>query len=552
MKPLLSRLIKGNEKLRRERDRTSDESFGVLLEHLPDAIVFLNPHDEKVSWPIVYCNSAFCEMNGYSRQALIGQSIDIVHALPEDPDELQAHFDERAAYLERLRRGGTLRTEVEHLDKSGKTVFIAVSSRLVEVNGMQLVMGVDRDITAFKQMEEALRESEEKYRSLFDDVPLGLFESTPTGEHLNVNLGYVEMLGYPDRETLLATQAQDLYVDVMERKRWQDEIDELDMLPSTVNRLRCYDGRVIWVRASTRVIRDEDGQIVSYRGSLEDITEQKQAEEQIRAHTADLKAANERLEAQVKLRKRWEKLLEFQATELARSNRELQQFAYAASHDLQEPLRMVTSYLQLLERRYKGQLDTDADEFIAFAVDGASRMKRLIEDLLSFSRVGTRGKDFEPTDGEAVLEQTLRNLEMAISESEAAVTHDPLPTVMADGGQLVQLLQNLIGNAIKFRSDEPPTVHVGAERQDGKWVFSVRDNGIGIDPRYSERIFEIFQRLHTRDKYPGTGIGLAVCKKIVERHGGRIWAESQPGEGATFYFTLPATTERTEHEHATR
>ena len=201
---------------------------------------------------------------------------------------------------------------------------------------------------------------------------------------------------------------------------------------------------------------------------------------------------------------------------------------------------MVSNYTQLLARRYGDRLDGDADEFIGFAVDGATRMQRLIEDLLAFSRVGTRGKDLEPTECEAVLERTLRSLGTAVEESGAQVTCDPLPTVPADDVQLAQVFQNLIGNAIKFRGQEPPRVHISAQRDGSNWRFSVRDNGIGVDPQYNERIFVIFQRLHGREEYPGTGIGLAICRKIVERHGGRIWVESQPGQGATFYFTIPA------------
>lgn len=229
--------------------------------------------------------------------------------------------------------------------------------------------------------------------------------------------------------------------------------------------------------------------------------------------------------------------------ELARSNRELEQFAYVASHDLQEPLRMVASYTQLLARRYKDNLDEDANEFIHYAVDGAMRMQALINDLLMISRVGTRGKPLQPCESGLSLEHALINLRMAIEEASAEVTHDPMPRVMADVSQLTQLLQNLIGNAIKFHSGEKPRIHIGVQRRGNEWVISVKDNGIGIAPEFFERIFVIFQRLHGKQEYPGTGIGLAVCKKIVERHGGMIWVESEPGQGATFLFTLSAAPE---------
>jgi len=227
------------------------------------------------------------------------------------------------------------------------------------------------------------------------------------------------------------------------------------------------------------------------------------------------------------------------AAELERSNSELQNFAYIASHDLQEPLRMVASYMQLLSRRYKGKLDSDADEFIRFAVDGAQRMQSLINALLSYSRVGTQGKAFELTDCEKVLDGTLASLKKAIEESDAEITRGALPTVMGDPAQLGQLFQNLIGNAIKFRNHGRPAVRIAAERRGKEWLFSVADNGIGIDAKYAERVFVMFQRLHSKDDYPGTGIGLAVCKKIVERHGGKIWVESVPGAGSRFYFTIP-------------
>jgi PAS domain S-box-containing protein len=227
------------------------------------------------------------------------------------------------------------------------------------------------------------------------------------------------------------------------------------------------------------------------------------------------------------------------AQELTRSNAELEQFAYVASHDLQEPLRMISSYTQLILRRYGDRLDSDAREFMDFVVDGATRMKQLIEDLLAYSRVGTHGKEFERTDCEAVLQKARANLRAAIETHGAVITQDALPTLEADDTQLVQLFQNLLGNAIKFRGSKAPTIHISAQEHGPTWLFGVEDKGIGIDPQYFERIFMVFQRLHNKAEYPGTGIGLAICKKVVDRHGGRIWVESKPDQGSKFCFTLP-------------
>jgi light-regulated signal transduction histidine kinase (bacteriophytochrome) len=261
---------------------------------------------------------------------------------------------------------------------------------------------------------------------------------------------------------------------------------------------------------------------------------------------ARLKRQAEELELQVsertreiETRKLAESALSRHAEELKRSNAELEKFAYVASHDLQEPLRMIGGFAELIKKRYYDKLDADAREFIDYVVDGAARMRQLVDDLLVFSRVGTRGGDFVETPLQDGLDNALKNLRMAIGESGARITHDTLPQVVADRAQLVQLFQNLVGNAIKFRGTDAPCIHVGAEAHDHEWIVMVRDNGIGMEPQYADRVFEIFQRLHSVGQYPGTGVGLAICKKIVERHHGRIWVESELGRGATFCFALP-------------
>jgi light-regulated signal transduction histidine kinase (bacteriophytochrome) len=261
-------------------------------------------------------------------------------------------------------------------------------------------------------------------------------------------------------------------------------------------------------------------------------------EEQVEERTKELANANALLKIEIDKHKKTEAQLENLLMELKRSNKELEQFAYVASHDLQEPLRMVSSFTQLLERKYKRELDQDADDYIKFAVDGAQRMQQLINDLLAYSRVTTGGKKFEMVNMENILTESLSNLKLSVEENNATITHESLPYVRADQSQVVQLFQNLIGNAIKFRREEPPEIHISAQNSGDKWIFQVSDNGIGIDPQYVNHIFKVFQRLHGRENYPGTGIGLSICKKIVERHGGEMWVNSKLGKGSQFFFTI--------------
>jgi PAS domain S-box-containing protein len=275
------------------------------------------------------------------------------------------------------------------------------------------------------------------------------------------------------------------------------------------SRLR-KDGKRIYVSITTSPLRNASGRITGFSTISRDITGKKRAEQKMKEYARDLRMKNE----------------------------ELEQFAYVASHDLQEPLRMVASYVQLLKKRYEGKLDADADEFIQYAVEGSERMRVLINDLLVYSRVSTKDTPFNEINSEEILKKVLYDLQFMIGESHAEIFCDPLPVVWFDESQLSEVFLNLISNAIKFHGEAPPVVHLSARQGEAEWIFSVRDNGIGIEPQYFSRIFTIFQRLHTRSDYPGTGIGLAICKKIIERHGGRIWVESTPGKGSTFFFSI--------------
>ena len=371
---------------------------------------------------------------------------------------------------------------------------------------------------------EELQQAETKYRTLLQSTDQGIYGVDRESRCMFINRSAAQLLGY-EIEEILGRNMHDLI-----------HHTRADGAPSLVTACPVCttlqtgkgtrsDGEIFWRREGTSFPVEFSSHPIMQAGTVAgaviaftDISQRRVAEKQ----------------------------LQETAIALERSNKELEQFAYVASHDLQEPLRMVASYVQLLARRYKDKLDGDANDFINFAVDGAKRMQTLINDLLTYSRVGTRGKALTLTDCELVLQDALNNLQIAIAESGASITHDTLPIIVGDTVQLSQLFQNLLSNAIKFRHrGESPNIHIGAERRASEWVVSVHDNGIGIDLRHAERIFQIFQRLHTRDEYPGTGIGLAVCKKIVERHGGRIWVESQPGHGATFLFTFPAAPEVT-------
>jgi PAS domain S-box-containing protein len=366
-------------------------------------------------------------------------------------------------------------------------------------------------ISELEALEIELKRSDQLFRPLFYSSPIGIY-IVQNGCFRLVNQQFTRISGY-DEDELIGRPSLNL---VLKEDRNSVREKAVEMLKG--KRSSAYEFRLVTKKAETKWVMETVAPVFYQKeratlGNLIDITERKQTEDRLKQIT----------------------------TEVQRSNTELEQFAYVISHDLQEPLRMVSSYTQLLAKRYQSKLDADADEFIAYAVDGAKRMQTLLYDLLEYSRVGTRGKFPSLVNCEDIVQQAMDNLKIAIEECGALVSHDAIPTIKADEGQLVRLFQNLIGNAIKFHGQEPPRVHISAKRRCDMVTFSVRDNGIGIDPQHAQSIFEIFRRLHTREEYPGTGMGLAICKKIVERHGGRIWVQSKSGEGSTFCFTMLAT-----------
>ena len=479
-----------------------------LLEAAPDAMVVVNQGGE-----IVLLNVQAEKQFGYSRDELVGKKVKSL--IPEGFAERLIADDLRTAADALAQQIGT-GLELIGRRKNGSEFPIEIMLSPLESAEGILVTAAIRDISVRKAAEKHLAQMEGRYRGLLEAAPDAMVVVNQGGEIVLLNVQAEKQFGYR-RDELVGQKMKSLIPEGFAERLIADALrsaeDALAQQIGTGIELiaRRKDGSDFPIEIMLSPLESAEGILVT--AAIRDITARKAGEANLLVKVQELK----------------------------RSNEELGQFAYIASHDLQEPLRMVASYTQLLSRRYKGKLDADADEFISFAVDGASRMQRLIQDLLAYSRVGTKGKDLLNTSSEEALQQALINLRGAIEESSALVTHDPLPAVMADEMQLVQLFQNLVGNAIKYQNPGTPRIHVSAVRSVGKkWIFSVKDNGLGIDPQYFERIFGMFQRLHKREEFAGTGIGLAICKKIVERHGGSISVESRPGQGATFRFSLAA------------
>jgi PAS domain S-box-containing protein len=494
----LNRMIDTGE--RRDEDL---RRFRAAMDISGDAILLV----DRATLRYVDVNQTFCDLLGYRREEIVGMTpMDVFSAdqatLEHDYDLLIAGRDSSANVIE-----GAYRR------KNGTLLPVEARRRALLTDSGWIIVATATDITERKRAEAALRQSEARFRRTFELAGSGVAHIGLDRRFLRVNRRLCEILGYSEAELLASTGRQISHpedLDVIDQQRPRLHAGEIDAIRLEKRYLR-KDGSTVWVALTMTVERDSSGGALYEIAIYDDIDSRKQAEAALRG-THD---------------------------ELARSNAELEQFAYVASHDLQEPLRMVASYTQLLGRRHGDKLEGDAKEFMAFIVDGASRMKQLIEDLLAYSRVGTRGRGFRRVKLDVVAERARINLRGALEDSGGALTHDPLPEVDGDESQLVQLMQNLAGNALKFRGEAPPRVHVSSVEKETEFEISVRDNGIGIEPQYFERIFMVFQRLHDKSRYSGTGIGLAICKKVVDRHHGRLWVESVPGKGSCFKFTLP-------------
>jgi PAS domain S-box-containing protein len=492
--------MEGKRRVVEEALRESEERYRMLLDGIRDyAIYVMDSQGRVVSW-----NSGAERIKGYRADQIIGQSFscffppeDIKRGRPEEILRLTAASGRHEEQGMRVRKDG---------------------SRFLASLTFTALRDSDGNLRGFSEFSHDLSESKEsgaKYRGLLEAAPDAMVVVNQDGEIVLLNVQAEKQFGY-SRDELIGQKVKNIIPEGFAERLIADDLrSTADALAQQIGTgieltARRKNGSEFPIEIMLSPLKSAQGILVT--AAIRDITERNKSEEHLVKTIGELK----------------------------RSNDELQQFAYVASHDLQEPLRMVASYTQLLAQRYKGRLDSDADEFIGYAVDGSNRMQDLIQDLLAYSRAGTNGKVLREISSENAFKEALANLRTTIGESGAIVTHDLLPAITTDDTQLSQVFQNLVGNAIKYRGAEVPHVHVSAARNGGnEWIFSVRDNGLGIDPQYFEKIFVIFQRLHGREEFKGTGIGLAICKKVVERLGGRIWVESQPQKGSTFYFALP-------------
>jgi PAS domain S-box-containing protein len=484
--------------------KSSEIRYRRFFEAVRDGILIIDAE----TGTILDVNPFLIELLGFTHEQFLGKrlwEIGVFKDIAASKDNFKELQEKKYIHFENL--------PLETAD--GRQIYSEFVSFVYDVDDQKVMQCNIRDITQRKRAEQELQNSLSFLNSLIDQSSVSMWIADEKGTLIRINQACCDLMKITAAD---AVGKYNIFSDnLILEQGFLPMVRDVFLKGQPANFQITYDTQKlknleldrpvsVILDVSIFPVKDARGKITNAVIQHIDITESKRAEE-----------------------------------ELARSNKELQQFAYVSSHDLQEPLRMISSFVQLLEKRYKGKLDQDADEFIGFVVEGTSRMQRMIQDLLTFSRVQTQGAEFAPVDANEVFEKAVFNLLVLIKETGAVVTKDELPIVMGDETQLIHLFQNLIDNAIKFRrAGENPKVHISAQKMGNDWVFSVKDNGIGIDPQYFDRIFIIFQRLHSREAYEGTGIGLAVCMRIVERHGGRIWVESEPGRGSLFHFTLPA------------
>lgn len=508
--PELKRKIRELEHTRNDL-RQSEQNLNNLFNTIGDAIII---HLDDGS--VVEVNDTMLSMFHVSRDTFRNYTIHDYSAPP--------HMNNNSVeeVISKLKEDGKILFNWKARRPTEDTIFdVEVSLREYSWYGKAAIVAVVRDTTERKQAEKALQQSEQRLRAIINSVPSLIFVKNTNGKFLTANKAVTDCLNMPQGE-LNGKSLEDIYIKNKDIREILKNVDLGHNNGLIVTKRYLHDnGNIRWLQIINTKCPESIFGEPAIVGIAVDITERKQAEEELQKHKDNL-----------------EEMIDERTKELARSNTELEQFAYIASHDLQEPLRMVTSYMHLLEKRYKQSLDDDAQDFINFAVDGAKRMQILIQDLLRYSRVTSTKNKLEPTSCQTVLKNALYNLEVAIKDTGAKITYTDLPVVMGDSTLLIQLFQNLIGNAIKFHGERTPEIHISTEKQKNLWKILIKDNGIGIKEEYFKRIFQIFQRLHGRNQYEGTGIGLAVCKKIIEQHNGTIDIKSEPNKGTIFSFTL--------------
>jgi len=478
----------------------------LLVEKVSDAIISTDKNLKIKSW-----NKAAENMYGWNSNEVIGKPLSEI--IPEEYP-----YAQKGEVNEQIFENGFWMGEITQKKRDNTLINIFSSSTLIRDNmgKIQGVVTINQDFTKRKKVELKLIKETEKIKKYLDIAGVILVVLDKRGNIVMLNKKGYEILQYTEGE-LIGRNWFDIYIPKENPKEIYEIFKKLMRNESQntefyENSILTKSGEEMIIAWHSTLLYDNNGEIIGTLSSGGDITELKKGEQDLLSTLENLKEVNS----------------------------ELERFAYVASHDLQEPLRMITSFIQLLEKRYKDKLDEEANEFITFIVDGAKRMQLMISDLLFYSRIGRKEKEFSQLDVNIILENVISNLRIKIEETNAKITHDPLPILIGNEAEFVQLLQNLIYNAIKFhRKEETPVVHISAKFQKNQWIFSVRDNGIGIDSQFFDRIFIIFQRLHKKEEYDGTGIGLAICKKIIERHDGKIWVESEVGKGSTFYFSIP-------------